>query len=224
VETPPVISTDMKPLNIAELRRSYTKSGLLEDMMPPEPVELIRLWIHQAIESEVLEPNAMTLSTVKQDGTPDSRMVLLKGIEGDSLSFYTNYRSEKAADLEVNPIASCCFWWPELERQLRLKGDVEKVSREESAEYFAIRPRDSQIGAWASDQSKSLNNREELIQKFREFEEKFHDAEVPLPDNWGGYLIRLNEVEFWQGRPGRLHDRIRYRKLNGHWEKFRLFP
>jgi pyridoxamine 5'-phosphate oxidase len=214
----------MASLNIAELRRSYTKSGLLEEEMPSEPIEHIRLWIRQAVESEVLEPNAMTLSTVKDDGSPDSRMVLLKGIEGDSVSFFTNYRSEKATDLESYPKASCCFWWPELERQLRLRGDVKRVSRRESAEYFAIRPRESQIGAWASDQSKLLKNRNELIQKFREFEDKFRGSEVPVPDNWGGYRIILKEVEFWQGRPGRLHDRIRYHKSDEQWNKFRLSP
>ncbi len=214
----------MASLNIAELRRSYTKSGLLEEELPSEPVEQIRLWIRQAVESEVLEPNAMTLSTVKEGGSPDSRMVLLKGIEGNSVSFFTNYQSEKATDLEICPKASCCFWWPELERQLRLRGDVERVSRKESAEYFATRPRESQIGAWASDQSKLLQSRNELIQKFSEFEEKFSGSEVPVPDHWGGYRIKLIEVEFWQGRPGRLHDRIRYHKKDNQWNRFRLFP
>jgi pyridoxamine 5'-phosphate oxidase len=214
----------MASLNIAELRRSYTKGGLLENEMPAEPIGYIRLWIRQAVDSKVLEPNAMTLSTVKGDGSPDSRMVLLKGVEGNSVSFFTNYRSEKAADLEACPKASCCFWWPELERQLRLRGDVTKVSRKESAEYFAIRPRESQIGAWASDQSKPLQSRNKLIQKFREFEDKFRGSEVPVPEDWGGYKILLKEVEFWQGRPGRLHDRIRYQKKETKWDKFRLSP
>lgn len=211
-------------IKISELRRSYTKSGLIESELPDEPVELLRSWIRQAITSEALEPNAMTLATVKKDGSPDARMVLLKGIDVDSISFFTNYHSEKASDLKKNPGAACCFWWPELERQVRLRGGVEMVSRKESAEYFASRPRESQIGAWASDQSRELKNREELEQRFSELEAKFKDKEIPVPGHWGGYKINLEEVEFWQGRPGRLHDRIRYQKQNDNWKTIRLSP
>jgi pyridoxamine 5'-phosphate oxidase len=211
-------------LKISDLRRSYTKSGLIETELPGEPIELLRLWIRQAITSEALEPNAMTLATVKKDGSPDARMVLLKGIDGDSISFFTNYRSEKAGDLKTNPGAACCFWWPELERQVRLRGGVEMVSRKVSAVYFATRPRESQIGAWASDQSRELQNRDELERRFAEFEKKFRDKEIPVPDHWGGYKINLDKVEFWQGRPGRLHDRIRYQKQKGNWKRKRLSP
>lgn len=211
-------------IKISDLRRSYTKSGLIESELPGEPVELLRFWMRQAITTEVLEPNAMTLATVKKDGTPDARMVLLKEIDDDSISFFTNYQSEKAGDLKKNPGAACCFWWPELERQVRLRGGVEMVSRRVSAEYFATRPRDSQIGAWASDQSRELKNREELERRFAEFGEKFRDKEIPVPDHWGGYKINLEEVEFWQGRPGRLHDRVRYQKQKDRWKRKRLSP
>lgn len=211
-------------LKISELRRSYTKSGLIESELPDEPVELLKLWIRQAITSEVLEPNAMTLATVKNDGSPDARMVLLKGINGDSISFFTNYLSEKARDLKSNPAVACCFWWPELERQVRLKGRVERAGRQESAEYFASRPRESQIGAWASDQSNELKNREDLEKRYSEFEEKFRNRKIPVPDHWGGYKVNLEEIEFWQGRPGRLHDRIHYQKQQDNWNRKRLSP
>lgn len=214
----------MENLKLSELRRSYTKNGLPENKLPDDPMKLLELWIHQALVSEVPEPNAMTLATVKEDGSPDARTVLLKGINGDTVSFFTNYRSEKARDLHVHPEAACCLWWPELERQMRLRGNAEKVSRQESAKYFATRPRDSQIGAWASDQSSELKNRAELEQRVSELEQEFKGKEIPLPDHWGGYKINLTAIEFWQGRPGRLHDRILYQKKDGNWLRKRLAP
>ena len=166
----------------------------------------------------------MVLSTVRSDGRPDSRVVLLKGIGESSISFYTNYESEKAVELKETPFASCCFWWPELQRQVRLRGSVVKVSREESAAYFSTRPRESQIGAWASQQSREISSREELEERVRKIEKRFHGKDVPLPDNWGGYRVELDEMEFWQGRSGRLHDRMRYRRRGRNWLRNRLSP
>lgn len=215
----------MTKLDISELRRNYTKSGLVEIDLPDDPMQLFHLWVRQAVESEALEPNAMSLATVGKKGKPDVRMVLLKSIEADSITFYTNYSSNKAKDLENNPFASCCFWWPELERQVRLRGSVEKVPYEESADYFSSRPRASQIGAWASDQSSVVQDREELERRFREYEGKFNGRDVPLPGQWGGYLIRIESIEFWQGRKNRLHDRIEYTKTSSlGWERKRLAP
>lgn len=220
-----IISDSMTKLDISELRRNYTKSGLVESDLPDEPMQLFRLWVRQSVESEVLEPNAMSLATVGKAGTPDVRMVLMKAIKGDSITFFTNYNSNKAKDLENNHYASCCFWWPELERQVRLQGVTEKVSHKDSKEYFSSRPRASQIGAWASDQSSSVKDRQELENRFREFENKFIGKEVPLPGHWGGFLIKINVIEFWQGRKSRLHDRIEYtRTSRASWERKRLAP
>lgn len=220
-----IISDSMTKLDISELRRNYTKSGLVESDLPDEPMQLFRLWVRQSVESEVLEPNAMSLATVGKTGNPDVRMVLMKAIKGDSITFFTNYNSNKAKDLENNHYASCCFWWPELERQVRLQGVTEKVSHKDSMEYFSRRPRASQIGAWASDQSSSVKGRQELENRFREFESKFSGREVPLPGNWGGFLIKINVIEFWQGRKSRLHDRIEYtRTSRSSWERKRLSP
>ncbi len=214
----------MKKVNISELRRLYTKDGIVEVDLPEDPLELLQQWVGQAINSQALEPNAMSLATVKKDGHPDVRMVLLKDIGQDSISFYTNYDSGKAEDLENHPVAGCCFWWPELERQVRLKGEVEKTPAEMSKEYFASRPRESQIGAWASDQSSEVESREQLESQFRKYQTKFEGKEIPMPEHWGGYNVILSEIEFWQGRPGRLHDRIRYRMSGNRWERKRLAP
>lgn len=220
-----IISDSMTKLDISELRRNYTKSGLVESDLPDEPMQLFRLWVRQSVESEVLEPNAMSLATVGKTGTPDVRMVLMKAIKGESITFFTNYNSNKAKDLENNHYASCCFWWPELERQVRLQGVTEKVSHKDSKKYFSSRPRASQIGAWASDQSSSVKDRQELEYRFREFETKFSGKEVPLPGHWGGFLIKINVIEFWQGRKSRLHDRIEYtRTSRTSWERKRLAP
>lgn len=218
-----IISDDEK-LKIWELRRSYKKSGLVENTLPEDPVKLLRIWIKQAITSKVAEPNAMSLATVTEEGNPNVRTVLLKEIEKDAITFYTNYKSSKAKELEHHPVASCCFWWPELERQLRLSGSVEKISRKESAAYFASRPRESQIGAWASDQSRIIESRDELERQVKRFQDQFEGQEVSLPDSWGGYRIFLSGIEFWQGRPGRLHDRIQYSVQAGLWIPRRLSP
>lgn len=218
-------SDNGKRIDLAGLRRTYTRLGLNESELPDEPVALLSRWFREAIETEVIEPNAMSLATIREDGTPDVRLVLLKEVEEHSVTFYTNYRSGKGNDLERHPYTACTFWWPELERQIRLRGPVTRVTREESARYFSTRPRESQLGAWASDQSTPVVDREELERRYREVEERFDGKEVPVPDHWGGYRIRLEEVEFWQGRPGRLHDRIRYERTgDSRWGRSRLAP
>ncbi|MEX1062829.1 MAG: pyridoxamine 5'-phosphate oxidase [Balneolaceae bacterium] len=211
-------------LNVWELRRSYTKSGLLEADLPENPFKLLKRWIEQALISKVPEPNAMSLATVKKDQVPDVRMILLKEIEEDTILFFTNYRSEKAEDLKHCPAAACCFWWAELERQVRLRGSVEKVARGESTAYFASRPRESQLGAWASDQSREVQGREALELKFEDFKKKYEGKEIPVPAEWGGYRIRVTDLEFWQGRPGRLHDRILFCRTSSGWSRKRLAP
>ena len=212
-------------MNVADLRKQYTKAGLLESGLPDKPMPLFKQWFQEALESEVTEPNAMALATVTPDGKPSVRIVLLKGIEEDSITFYTNYGSSKAAELEKTPHAACTFWWAELERQVRISGPVKKVPESDSKKYFESRPRESQIGAWASSQSRPVSTRIELEELFSRFERKFDGKKVPKPDHWGGYNISVNEIEFWQGRPGRLHDRILYSLEKGdEWSRQRLAP
>lgn len=214
--------SDQKKL--ADLRRNYTKGGLLEKELPDNPLELFNQWFDEALHSEVTEPNAMALATADSKGRPDSRIVLLKGVEDGSAIFFTNYSSKKGKDLEENPYAAVTFWWAELERQVRMAGPVSKLPEQESRDYFNSRPRESRIGAWASDQSAPIDGRETLTERYKELEERFNGKEIPKPDHWGGYQIRIEEIEFWQGRPGRLHDRICY-QLNGDtWSRERLAP
>lgn len=214
----------MADTNIADLRKRYTKGGLVESELPENPIKLFKKWFDETLASEVVEPNAMALATVSPAGTPNVRMVLLKDIEDGSVVFYTNYESQKGKDLDVNPFASCTFWWAELERQVRLLGTVEKVSETVSENYFKSRPRESKIGAWASNQSKPVAGREELESEFERLTKKFEGKDIPKPEHWGGYKINLQEIEFWQGRPGRLHDRIYYQLSSGKWNRQRLAP
>ncbi|MFU8812569.1 MAG: pyridoxamine 5'-phosphate oxidase [Balneolaceae bacterium] len=214
----------MTNTDIASLRKNYTRDGLSDEVIGRDPVSLFRTWIDEAVKSEVTEPNAMTLCTVRPDGRPNSRTVLLKGVEEESIHFYTNYNSQKASELEQHPQASVTFWWPELERQIRLSGTVQKLPDEVSADYFKSRPRESQLGAWASDQSSDIASRALLQQKAEEVERRYEGREVPKPPHWGGFAIRIEEIEFWQGRPGRLHDRIAFWKEGGSWHSKRLQP
>lgn len=209
---------------IASLRRNYTKDGLLDDQVPIHPIILLKQWFEEALESKVMEPNAMTLSTVDKNGYPNSRMVLMKGIEDESIRFFTNYESVKGRELQNNPHVACVLWWGELERQIRIKGSVKKISEKESEEYFSIRPVESQLGAWASKQSRGVSGREELEVAFNEARIKFQNTTVPKPQNWGGYDILISEIEFWQGRLGRMHDRILFKKKIETWTKERLAP
>ena len=215
----------MSEINIAELRRNYTKAGLQDDELPDDPNELFEKWLAEAVRSEVMEPNAMSLATVRPDGRPNVRTVLLKGFENSAIEFFTNYNSEKGLEIEKNENVSVIFWWPELERQVRMNGEANKLSEPENSEYFSSRPRLSQIGAWASEQSEEIDSRDELEEQFRAAEERYEGKEVDKPPHWGGYRVSLTDIEFWQGRPGRLHDRILYTlDEEGNWTRQRLQP
>jgi len=211
-------------LDIAGLRENYTRGGLKEDDLIEDPVIFFKKWLEEAIESKVAEPNAMSLATVAEDGTPNSRIVLLKEVGERTIRFYTNYESRKGSDLKTNPFAAVSFWWPELERQVRIKGSIKKVSREESDEYFQSRPRESMLGAWASKQSSEVVNREKLREAYEKVFKRFKNTTIPTPGFWGGFDIYANEIEFWQGRPSRLHDRILYTYGNDTWKFKRLQP
>lgn len=215
---------DQKFRNISELRKNYTKDGLVEAELPADPVLLFQQWFDEALESDVLEPNAMTLATADAAGCPNARTVLMKGIGERSIRFFSNYESRKGQEIEQNSNVTCVFWWGELERQVRIRGRASRLERQESEAYFQSRPRESQIGAWASSQSTVIKNRAELEGLFNKMEETFGGKEIPTPDYWGGYKIVIDEIEFWQGRPGRLHDRILYRFNINRWEYQRLSP
>ena len=209
--------------SIAQLRKNYTFGQLSETDVPANPLPLFKLWFDQAVRAECPEPNSMTLATANKAGNPSARIVLLKGADENGFSFFTNYESQKGKDLAVRPQAALLFHWHELERQVRIQGLVERVSAVESDEYFHSRPSASRIGAWASPQSSVIPNREFLEAAEKEFKAEFGDA-PPRPEHWGGYRLRPTEIEFWQGRPSRLHDRIHY-KLNGSsWQVNRLAP
>lgn len=191
----------------------------------PDPVRQFEKWFGEALQSEVMEANAMHLSTVNADGKPSGRMVLLKGLERKHFIFYTNYQSKKGKELEVNPACALTFFWPELERQVRIAGIAARVDPQISDVYFKSRPRESQLGAWASPQSTLIANRLILEERFREIEKKFDGHPVlPRPHQWGGYQVEPLEIEFWQGGSGRLHDRIQYIKVDGDWKIYRLAP
>ncbi|WP_016752210.1 pyridoxamine 5'-phosphate oxidase [Leptospira kirschneri] len=210
---------------ISEIRKSYTLSSLEIEDAGDDPILFFQKWFEEAVYSEVLEVNAMTLATVTQDGKPDARIVLLKGILKESFLFYTNYESRKGTELETNPNVCLVFFWPELERQVRIEGNVTKVSREISKEYFHSRPRESQIGALASPQSQKIPDRKFLEERFQKFTDQYQNKEVDLPNYWGGYAVYPDRIEFWQGRSSRLHDRIVFvRNISSFWEKFRVAP
>lgn len=218
------MSGDDKEKSVAELRRDYTKTELNESAVKDDPIQQFEQWFKQALSADLLDPNAMTLATATKDGRPSSRIVLLKGVDDQGFRFYSNYNSRKGRELDENPRAALCFYWPPLERQVRIEGPVQKLSREESANYFQQRPRLSQIGAWASQQSTEVESRDELVARFNKMKKRFRDEEVPLPDFWGGYILQPVRIEFWQGRKGRMHDRICYKKEEGRWTKMRLAP
>jgi pyridoxamine 5'-phosphate oxidase len=210
---------------LAALRRRYARGELHEADMAPDPLIQFAAWLDDALAGQVPEPNAMVLATITPDGFPSARTVLLKGLDDRGFVFYTNYESAKAADLEANPRAALVFPWHAMERQVRVRGTAERISREESAAYFASRPRDSQLGAWASPQSQVVADRASLDRAYAETAERFAGTEdVPLPDFWGGYRVRPEVVEFWQGRQGRMHDRVRYRRTEEDWIMERLAP
>ncbi len=210
---------------VADLRKDYTLQGLSETDADPNPFLQFKKWFDQALAAQLPEPNAMTLATATSDGKPSARIVLLKNFDERGFVFYTNYTSHKGQELADNPQASLVFWWAELERQVRIPGRVEKVSEEESDAYFHARPFNSRLGAWASNQSQVIESREALEQHFQELKTKYENEEVPRPPHWGGFRVTPTEIEFWQGRPSRLHDRLLYRWLNdGSWKIERLSP
>jgi len=210
-------------MNVSGVRREYGAAGLSEEDLAADPMEQLRVWLDQAREAYPEEFTSMTLATADREGRPSARVVLLKGLDERGLVFYTNYDSRKGRELEENPRAALVFYWPAFDRQIRIEGTVERTSREESEGYFLSRPLGSRLGAWASPQSRPIAGRGELERRLREAEERFGE-EVPLPESWGGYRVRPETVEFWQGRPSRLHDRLRYSRSAGGWRIERLAP
>ncbi|HTK53118.1 MAG TPA: pyridoxamine 5'-phosphate oxidase [Gemmatimonadaceae bacterium] len=214
----------MTTLDLAALRRDYALATLEERDVDPDPIRQFERWFADAAAARVPEPNAMTLSTATRDGVPSARIVLLKGVDANGFAFYTDYRSRKGAELAENPLAALTFLWKEIERQVRITGSVSRVSVEESEAYFRTRPPGSRLGAWASHQSAVLASREELEARVQDVAGRFPDGDVPLPPHWGGFRVTPDEIEFWQGRPSRLHDRLLYRGGEGGWEISRLSP
>jgi pyridoxamine 5'-phosphate oxidase len=210
---------------LQEIRKEYTKASLEVSNVLKNPVLQFEKWLGEAIKGHALEPTAMTLSTVTEDGRPSGRIVLLKGVENNQFVFYTNYQSQKGVELLKNPACAITFFWPELERQVRIEGIAEKVDETTSQAYFTSRPRGSQIGAWASPQSTIIETRTILDKRVEELEKKFgNDQPIPKPHQWGGYSVTPFEIEFWQGRSSRLHDRIVYYKSGEAWVIHRLAP
>jgi pyridoxamine 5'-phosphate oxidase len=210
-------------MDLANLRRDYASESLSERDVHPDPVKQFEKWFEQALRAGMIEPNAMTLATSTPDGRPSARMVLLKGVDANGFVFFTDYRSRKGAELSANPHVSLCFWWDALQRQVRVTGAAARVSREESEAYFRTRPHGSRIGAWASHQSAPLESRAPLEREVERLKVAYPD-DVPLPPHWGGYRVTPESIEFWQGRPSRLHDRIVYTAERGQWTIGRLSP
>ncbi|MDO7847501.1 pyridoxamine 5'-phosphate oxidase [Hymenobacter sp. M29] len=216
----------MNDSQLADLRKTYSQRTLSEADVLPDAVRQFRQWLDEALAAKLEEPTALTLSTVNEAGQPSSRVVLLKGLPDDAgFLFYTNYDSRKGQELAGQPLAAMNFFWSGLERQVRVEGRVEKAPAGMSTEYFQSRPRGSQLGAWASPQSQVIGSREELEAREQEFAEKLAAQDpLPRPENWGGYILRPHRVEFWQGRPSRLHDRIVYERDGDNWKRSRLAP
>ena len=212
-------------MKIADIRRSYTKDKLDLDKLNPDPIAQFELWLKDAIAAELPDPTAMCVASVDADGQPSQRLVLLKDVSQQGFTFYTNLGSRKATELSRNPKVCLHFPWHPLERQVIVYGTAERVSNMQVAKYFLSRPKESQLAAWASEQSRPVSTRQALLQKFAEIKHKFEHGEVPLPSFWGGFLVRPHKIEFWQGGEHRLHDRFMYSKsADGSWGIERLCP
>lgn len=211
---------------LADMRRDYTRDGLSEVHAPNEPFALFRQWFDDALQTEKLpvEPNAMTVATVDAQGRPHCRVLLLKALDERGFTFFSNYESAKAEQLEAHPYAAMTFFWPALERQVRIEGRVEKVSAADSDAYFQVRPLGSRLGAWASPQSRVIRDRAELERLLAEAEQRFLEKAPHCPPHWGGYRLLPERIEFWQGRTSRLHDRLNYRLVASDWQRERLAP
>lgn len=215
----------MNEQDIQNLRQDYSSATLSEQEINSNPLKQFDKWFNEALKAEVPEPNAMTLATATYDGRPSARIVLLKGYNADGFAFYTNYLSRKGKELTKNPLAALVFFWESLERQVRIEGTIEKLSREQSEAYFHSRPKGSQLGALASPQSQEINDRKMLDDKMQQLEAEYANKEVPKPSYWGGYIVKPRLIEFWQGRSNRMHDRIVYKKVdNKNWKIVRLAP
>jgi pyridoxamine 5'-phosphate oxidase len=215
----------MKKASIAHLRREYRSQALLEKHASRNPLVLFQRWFKEALKSKVVDANALALATVSRSGVPSNRIVLLKGLDNRGFIFYTNYQSQKSREIAQKAVASLLFFWPQLIRQIRVDGKVVKISPRESDAYFKTRPRGSQLGAWASEQSEVVPGRDFLEESMGALEEKYKSKVIPRPPHWGGFLVIPQSIEFWQGRPNRLHDRLRYvRQSKGSWHRERLAP
>lgn len=212
--------------SLANMRHDYTRDGLTEAQAPDEPFALFHQWFDQARQTEQapVEANAMTLATVDEEGRPHCRVLLLKGLDTRGFTFFTNYDSAKGQQLAARPFAAMTFFWPALERQVRIEGRVEKVTPQESDAYYQVRPLGSRLGAWASPQSQVIADRGELEGLIKQAEQRFVDTQPHCPEHWGGYRLLPERIEFWQGRSSRLHDRLNYRLLQGQWTRERLAP
>lgn len=212
-------------IDISAMRRNYSRMELRKSSAPADPFQLFSTWFEEAVNSRIEEPNAMVLSTASVEAVPSSRVVLLKAFTGKEFVFFTNYQSNKGREIEENPSVALLFFWKELERQVRISGTIKKIKRKESEIYFKSRPYESQLGAWVSQQSTEISSRVKLEERFEILKKKYSPGNVPLPKFWGGYSVVPSAIEFWQGRPSRLHDRILYTKLNkSTWGISRLAP